>query len=102
MGLISFCRAGILKGGIIVSIEKLEELDEDITDFIELLADKPNELEDLNPLFAHINIVKILYQLIPILKHQSDQIADLRQELAKKEDAIDIGDVIKEARLRNG
>lgn len=40
--------------------------------------------------------------ILDILKSQSDQIADLRQELAKKEDAIDIGDVIKEARLRNG
>lgn len=40
--------------------------------------------------------------ILDILKHQSDQIADLRQELAKKENAIDIGDVIKEARLRNG
>ena len=77
-----------------MSIKYLEELEEDITNFIELFADKPSELEDMNPLFAHINLVKALHKITPILK-------DLIQQLAKKEDKIDVND-IKEVRNING
>ena len=77
-----------------MSIKYLEELEEDITNFIELFADKPNELEDMNPLLAHINLVKALNKITPILK-------DLIQQLAQKEDKIDVNE-IKEVRLING
>ena len=77
-----------------MSIEYLEELEEDITNFIELFADQPSELEDMNPLLAHINLIKALNKITPILK-------DLQEQLAQKQDAIDVND-IKEVRNLNG
>lgn len=47
------------------------------------------------------SMFKILDVIIPILKHQSDQIADLRQQLAKKEDVITLSE-IKEVTRLNG
>ena len=79
-------KTGILKGGIIVSIEKLEELK----------YSSPTSID------FHWDLVEFMKYTISVFKSQSKEIADLRKELAKKEDAIDIGDVIKEARLRNG
>lgn len=70
-----------------MSIKKLEEIREIFKDRINL---------DM------LNIGIFMGYVISLLKDQSDQIADLRQELAEKEDAINIGDIIKEARLRNG
>ena len=76
-----------------MSIKDLEELEEDITNFIELFADQPNELEDMNPLFAHINLVKALNKITPILK-------DIYEELAQKEDIMTLSE-IKEVRNLN-
>ena len=53
------------------------------------------------PSFYCVEAASIFIKIIDILKHQSDQIADLRQELAKKEDVIDIND-IKEVKNING
>ncbi len=71
-----------------MSIEKLEKAKEYF-----LNVDKFNDREAIDWFMKFT---------INIFKDQSDEIAELKKELAQKEDAIDIGDVIKEARLRNG
>lgn len=38
---------------------------------VELLADKPEELRETNPLYAHIKIAQILGEIIPMLKQLS-------------------------------
>jgi len=48
-----------------------------------------------------LNIGKFMLMIIDTLKDQSDEIANLRQELAKKEDVIDVNN-IKEVRNLNG
>ncbi len=84
-----------------MSIEKLENAFKEFTlDIFDTKKIKENGLDDVTIIISFL--ICQTATLINILKHQSDQIADLRQKLAKKEDAIDIGDVIKEARLRNG
>lgn len=82
-----------------MSIEKLEKLKEDYD------KDWKRFMENNKHLSINIKqteMQRLLKILIPILKTQSDQIADLRQQLAKKEDSINIDSVTKEARLRNG
>ena len=77
-----------------MDIKYLEELEENVTNFIEFFADKPNELGNMNPLLAHINLVKALNKITPILK-------DLYKQLAQKQNIIDVND-IKEVRNLNG
>lgn len=48
-----------------------------------------------------VNLCIFLTEVIDTFKHQSNQIADLRQELSKKEDVIDVNN-IKEVRRQNG
>jgi len=47
------------------------------------------------------DISKFMQTTIDLFKDQSDEIANLRQELAKKEDVIDVNE-IKEVRNLNG
>jgi len=82
-------------------LEYLGELEEDITNFIELFADKPSELKDVNPLFAHINLIKALNKITPILKNLIQEQQNIYKELAQKEDAVTLSE-IKEARNING
>ena len=73
-----------------MSIEKLEEQKKDYDD------DWKRFMENNKHLTINIKeteMQRLLKILIPILKHQSDQIADLRQELAKKEDVITLSEI---------
>ena len=71
-----------------MSIEKLEELKD-------WAKPRMHQYYDTCRIYktGDDNIYKILELLIPILKNQSDQLADLRQELAKKEDNINVDDI---------
>lgn len=62
-----------------MSIEKLEEI---IDKYIE---------DYQNGITANLNVFS--YEVISTFKDQSDMIADLRQELAKKEDKIDVNNI---------
>ena len=76
-----------------MSIEYLEELEENVTNFIKLFADKPSELEDMNPLLAHINLIKALNKITPILKDLIQEQQNIYKELAQKENNIDINNI---------
>ena len=55
----------------------------------------------LRPSFSQHHIGMFMQHTINIFKDQSDMIADLRKELAQKENIIDVND-IKEMRNLNG
>ena len=65
-----------------MSIKDLEELEKNI-------RERLDDFRKKNNLFFVSDFKRMLGALIPILKDQSDEIANLRQELAKKEDAVD-------------
>ena len=85
-------RQAYIKGGIIVSIERLKEIKKEF-------AIKYNDIRH-KEFLTEINEGYGLIQQFMICT--INELIDLKQQLAKKENAIDIGDVIKEARLRNG
>jgi len=68
-----------------MSIEKLEKIFD----------------EYYNKRQSALNIGEFMLMIIDTLKDQSDEIANLRQELAKKEDVIEVNE-IKEVRNLNG
>jgi len=75
-----------------MSIEKLEELKDWVLPRTHQYYDTCRTYNT-----GSAEIYKILDLLIPILKDQSDEIANLRQELAKKEDVIEVNE-LKEVR----
>jgi hypothetical protein len=79
-----------LKGGIIVSIEKLENIKKNFTIKYNVIRTK-EFLVEINEGYGLIR--QFMNYTIDILKHQSDQIADLHQALAQKEDVIDYDNV---------
>lgn len=73
-----------------MSIKKLENIKHDY------IANTQNEKEEYID-----DIYRFMIETINIFKHRSDQIADLRQALAQKEDIITLSG-IKEVKLHNG
>jgi len=75
-----------------MSIEKLENAFKEFTlDIFDIKKIEENGLDDTTIIISFL--VCLTATSLDILKHQSDQIADLRKQLAKKENAIDIDNI---------
>jgi len=81
-----------------MSIEKLEKTKESFTERYNFIRTQ-EPLREI--IYSLLDVQNYMREVIDTLKDQSDEIANLRQELAKKEDIIEVNE-IREVRNLNG
>jgi len=66
-----------------MSIEKLEEIKDKYN----------NTFNDESQTYRELHTLEFMFEAINTFKDQSDEIANLRQDLAKKEDVIEVNNI---------